>query len=512
MDASPQINTGTDLGALASSLNGKQMSEATYQKGEASLIKESEKIRKEEKSILLSTPPKLTEAPDQKDYTANPMQTFGSFGMVLASLGSLMTRHPMTSALNSGAEVFKAKNAGDAAGYKNAMDKWKVDSENAWKMADWDQKNFENMRNKYKDDLEGLNREAELWAAATKNPALDAAVKAGQVQEYFDNHQKAVQGALDAKEEKEKKNGVLQGLQEEWLDKHLNPDGSRKTLKEIPKADAYKITENAENEWKQVKEGKLGGKDGGGILSDEKYQAYKSDPSMTPALKAYMHSGSLSVALGASGGRAGNSYQEKAAALRRMAQEQDPDFDPAMAQFKYAGYKKELATVETQNGKISLASNILDSSIPSLIDSAKKLNLGPSTSINALYNAAKKQFNSSDFKNFSTQLRAATTDYAQFIGRGQGTVHSDEESLKILNENMNTSSLEGFKDAVSVERANVQKGIDDTIDSIDSKVNGKPSKSASSGGGEAPDGTVITDAKGKEHTKKDGKWNPPMDQ
>lgn len=481
MDASPQFVSpnATQLSDVVSGLNGKTMDNTTYQKGNAILLKDSEKARQDEKVIPLSTPPKLTAAPDQKDYTTNPMETFGSFGMVLASLGSAMTKHPMTSALNAGAEVFKAKNAGDAAGYKNAMDKWKVDSENAWKMADWDQKNFENMRSKYKDDLEGLNREAELWAAATKNPALDAAAKAGQVQEYFDNHRKAVQGALDAKENKEKKNEVLQGKYEEWLDKHLNPDGSRKTIEEIPKSEAYKITEAAENEWKQAEGGKLSGPGGGGTLTDEKYQEYKNDPGMQPALKAYMHSGSLSVALGASGGRSGSSYQEKASALRRMAVEKDLDFDPAMAQFKYAGYKKELATVETQNGKISLASNILDSSIPSLIEAAKKLNLGESTSINALYNAAKKQFNSSDFKNFSTQLRAATTDYAQFIGRGQGTVHSDEESLKILNENMNTSSLEGFKDAVTQERANVQKGIDDTIDSIDSKVNGKPSKSDS---------------------------------
>jgi len=476
VDASPQINTGTDLGILASSLNGKQMSDATYQKGEASLIRESEKVRKEEKDIPLAKPPELTKAPDQKDYTTNPMETFGSFGMVLASLGSLMTRHPMTSALNAGAEVFKAKSAGDAAGYKNAMDKWKVDSENAWKMADWDQKKFENMREKYKDDVEGLNREAELWAAATKNPALDAAVKAGQVQQYMDSHKKATEEMNDARENKQKKNDVYQGKLDEWLDKHLNDDGSKKDVKEVPKSVSAKLFMDTENDWKQAKEGKLGGV-GGGNLTDEKYQEYKNDPGFQAALKGYMHSGSISVALGASGGRLGNSYQEKAAALRRMAVEKDPDFDPAMAQFKYAGYKKELATVETQNGKISLASNILDSSIPSLIESAKKLNLGPSTSINALYNAAKKQFNSADFKNFSTQLRAATTDYAQFIGRGQGTVHSDEESLKILNENMNTSSLEGFKDAVSVERANVQKGIDDTIGSIDSKVNGKPSKS-----------------------------------
>ena len=481
--AEPQINTGTSLDSVVGSLgSGKSMDTATYQKGEISLLKETEKSRKDESNISLAKPPELTKAPDQKDYTTNPMQTFGSFGMVIASLGSLMTRHPMISALNAGAEVFKTKAAGDAAGYKNAMDKWKVDSENAWKMADWEQKNFEDMRNKYKDDLDGLNREAEIWANMTKNPALDAAVKAGQVQQYMDSHKKAVEEMNDARENKGKKNDLYEGKLEDWLSNNKNPDGTMKDLKQIPKSVSSKIFEETENEWKKAKEGKL---DEGGTLTDDQYEKLRNDPAMQTALKTYKVTGDARFSVGG-GTMGGKSLQPKIEALQRMAHEENPDFNPGIVKMMAQGYQKELNGVQLQNGKISLASNILDTSIPSLIDSAKKLGLSESTNINDLYNAARARLNSSDFKNFQTQLRAATTDYAQFLGRGRQTVHSDEEALKILHESMNVNSLGGFKDAVTTERGNVQKGIDTTLQNIEDRMSGKtPTASISNDGSSA---------------------------
>lgn len=191
--ADSQINTGTQPADVASSLwHGNSFDNAAYQKGEQKLLSDTEKVRKDEASVPLTKPPNITPAPDQKDYATNPMESFGSFAMVLATLGSAMTKRPLTNALNAGAEVMKAKNESNATAYKAAMDKWKIDSENSWKMADWEQKNFQDMREKYKDDMDGLNREAEIWAAMTKNPALDAAAKSGEVLQYMDNHQKAL--------------------------------------------------------------------------------------------------------------------------------------------------------------------------------------------------------------------------------------------------------------------------------------------------------------------------------
>ena len=86
--------------------------------------------------------------------------------------------------------------------------------------------------------------------------------------------------------------------------------------------------------------------------------------------------------------------------------------------------------------------------------------------------------NDPDYKNLQTQIRAVTTDYAQLVGRGKQTVHSDEEALGILNTKMNVASIKGFQDAVTAEKENLQKGIKDTEDDLfgdDEGGNAKPS-------------------------------------
>lgn len=131
-------------------------------------------------------------------------------------------------------------------------------------------------------------------------------------------------------------------------------------------------------------------------------------------------------------------------------------------QAEFQGEKSAQRTVGTQAGKIELASNMLETSLPSMIEAAKKVGLTKSTDLNEIYNAVKAHLSDSDFSNFSTQLRAATSDYAQFIGRGRITVHSDQEALRILNDKMGITALQGFEDAVNIERKNVTKAIEMT--------------------------------------------------
>jgi len=168
--------------------------------------------------------------------------------------------------------------------------------------------------------------------------------------------------------------------------------------------------------------------------------------------------------------------------------------------------KKQLGTEATALGKqkeaVTAASNILSSSLPSLIDVAKKYQLGSSTDLNGVYDFVMKHAGSTEATNFSTQLRAVASDYAQLIGRGKTTVHSDEEALKILSPSIGVGGLEGFKDAVTAEEENLKAGIKKT----EEELFGSGGAPAPSGGGEAPEGTVIHDAQGNTKVKKDGKW------
>ena len=96
-------------------------------------------------SAKIPEPPKLESSPNPKDYQTSPAETWGSAGMFLAVFGSLMTKHPMTTALNSAAGVMKAANEKDASAFNQAMDKFKIDTDNAWKMANYNQKLYEDI-------------------------------------------------------------------------------------------------------------------------------------------------------------------------------------------------------------------------------------------------------------------------------------------------------------------------------------------------------------------------------
>lgn len=125
--------SGTPLGDVASGIYGDLMKEAEK------IDKQTEEGIQKIESEKAPTPPKLTEAPKPENYHTDPMQEFGSGAMFLSIFGSLLTKQPLTNALKSGAAVMQAKNVGDATAFKQAMDKWKVDTENAWKMANWQQ-------------------------------------------------------------------------------------------------------------------------------------------------------------------------------------------------------------------------------------------------------------------------------------------------------------------------------------------------------------------------------------
>lgn len=229
-------------------------------------------------------------------------------------------------------------------------------------------------------------------------------------------------------------------------------------------------------------------------LTDDVYESqYKNDPEIQ-RLASEWHKGVLVSQIVPGYGKEAS---VRRAAVEKKGHELWPDFnwaDAAMARQVELTREKNLVPQAT---RIQLASNMLDRSLPSMMEAAKKLNLSNSTDLNTLYNMAKRHFSNQDFANFSTQLRAVTSDYAQFIGRGRITVHSDEEALRILNEAMGEPSLQGFIDAVGQERDNVKGGVEDTQANKWSQT-GMPMPSNKK---ELSKGTVYNTARGL------AKWN-----
>lgn len=188
---------------------------------------------------------------------------------------------------------------------------------------------------------------------------------------------------------------------------------------------------------------------------EQQLQKLKSDPSIGNLADAY-HAG-VPITTLVKG--IGKDAQYKAQAIQDAATEKYGNFDWAENHNQYMARGSELRGIGTAAGKIELGGEMLDKSIPSMMDAARKVGLTESTDLNTLYNTAKRHLSDRDFSNFSTQLRATTSDYGVFIGRGRQTVHSDEEALKILHDNMGITSLQGFADAVSAERKNTSEAI-----------------------------------------------------
>lgn len=190
-------------------------------------------------------------------------------------------------------------------------------------------------------------------------------------------------------------------------------------------------------------------------IQDEKMQQYSNDPGIQGLVKAYVSGVPISALVKGWGADA----QAKAQAIQDIAQKENPDFDWSQAHNQYMAQGSELRGIGTMSGKIELGGQMLEKSIPSMMAAAEKIGLTSSTDLNSVYETMLRHASSQDFQNFSTQLRATTSDYALFLGRGRQTVHSDQEALRILNETMGITSLQGFADAVKAERNNTSAAI-----------------------------------------------------
>jgi len=108
---------------------------------------ESERHENELKRLELQAeqpvPEKPTEAPHQNQTDA--MKAWGSAAMMISMLGSLLTRAPMTSALNAASKAIDAFHQNDIDAYNTAFKQWQVESTNAEKMFQHQQAAYEKL-------------------------------------------------------------------------------------------------------------------------------------------------------------------------------------------------------------------------------------------------------------------------------------------------------------------------------------------------------------------------------
>jgi hypothetical protein len=88
-------------------------------------------------------PPKLETVPAPVAKSTNPMHVWGSAAMTLALLGSLMTRQPLRTAFDAATGVLNAYHKGDQEAANAAFQTWKISSDNAMKLFDYQSRVYE---------------------------------------------------------------------------------------------------------------------------------------------------------------------------------------------------------------------------------------------------------------------------------------------------------------------------------------------------------------------------------
>lgn len=115
-------------------------------------------------------PPKLV-PPPVTPPPSDPFQAFGQPAMWLATFGSLLTRHHLTSAIQSAGAVLDSVHKQDDAAVQRAMAEWKVNSENAVKMAKYEQDAYKAAISKYATDARAGEAEMMTLSHAFQNTA-----------------------------------------------------------------------------------------------------------------------------------------------------------------------------------------------------------------------------------------------------------------------------------------------------------------------------------------------------
>lgn len=148
----------------------QQVADKSYKEGAQKI----ESIQKYADSVPVPT---FTPQPQPKEKTADPLAAFGSTASWLAIFGGLMTRHALTNGLNAAAGAMTAIHANDLATYKQQYDEWKVATENAQKMFQFQNDIYKDVQDRAGNDIKSVQAGMEANAHALKDDPMLAAIK-----------------------------------------------------------------------------------------------------------------------------------------------------------------------------------------------------------------------------------------------------------------------------------------------------------------------------------------------
>jgi hypothetical protein len=181
---------------------------------------------------LIMRPPQLQQTPPPKPEATNPTKAWGSMAMIMAGLGALMTRTPLTTALNAAAGVLHAYQKGDVDDFNAKFKAWQVANDNAKELWEFQQKQYdailgqldrsENLtREEARDHIQEIRGKLTAVAAAMHDDQMAQALRQNDmhfVQTLQDNRQRIGDAYAEHGLELEKTAAVNQEMNQFRLD------------------------------------------------------------------------------------------------------------------------------------------------------------------------------------------------------------------------------------------------------------------------------------------------------
>ena len=169
-------------------------------------------------------PPAPFMSPPPTPPEFNPAHAWGSTAMVLAMMGSMLTRHPLTAALNAGAQVMKAYRDNDQAAADQAYSVWQAQNANALNMAKYELEAYNSAIKENQGNDKAMTSALLAIASATKNSAIFAA-----------NDANGLQGVLDLVSKMGKSNASLAAQSDKLVTMQLENQAWNEWQAENPK-------------------------------------------------------------------------------------------------------------------------------------------------------------------------------------------------------------------------------------------------------------------------------------
>jgi hypothetical protein len=381
------------------------------------------------------------QSPPPEPPNTDPLKIMGSAAGWIATLGSLLTRHPLTSALNASAAAIGAAKEGDKKAYENAVSKWKESDELIHKQQEW----IMNKLKSTKDDEELM-----VQAQALGFPGVDSIFRTpGGAKQFmalyeknWNQYEKNKEKAMTGIGEKMEKAAYVRDSLEQW--QKDNPKASKIELDQKKlqlQSEANNIVKGTDKD----------------SISNEDYEKFKKDPKSAALADAYAKGVPPAELIRGIGKGAG----VKLDLIQKLAIERHPDLDLAES---IAGYKGKTAENTSENravgarvGSAKYASEAVNGAADMALESSAKFDRTHYPSLNSIYQSVEKGTGDENVVDFSVKNNTLINEYAAAQNpRGVPRVADKDHAREILETAYNKGQYEAGVKAIKQEVANIK--------------------------------------------------------